>query len=531
MVIVSAVLAAGPALGKEMAAPRFTVFFMDGTVLTGRLATTQIAIGGPDGVVRNIRSTNVRDLTPGFVSRPELAQRTGQLIAQLAARSWHDRKAAQQALVAMGPAVRGLLENHLKDGDLERRLRIEDILAQLRSTTQPHPCVPAAPRCPIGPKDRITLHESTEIIDGRLATQRIKIVGVYGTFTVDMVDINAVRRAPSLPPEPTSDKPDRIEVALVGGKTVKGTVGAEALTLQATIGTFTVPTGLISRLAFTADRSRVGVILRNGDHLIGRALEDKAITVKTPEGKTVALPAASVAAMSVTPGFVPEGLICWNRLDGTPSIIGPQVDFAKVDTFVEGKVAKGAQVSTSQTNVAGMRVPAKMLKEAPRGTIAFWTKLVSKPGKPPAAGKNKRVTSTIWYYEILGGPVSLTYRNYTTRNTPYVYLRSGGHYVRTDSTKKNNGAGAFSTVGTWNHVAVVWDTKGLKAFGGATMAMLINGKPVGKYYRNAMSGDPFAGYPFPAHLLIHRSRSTTTRATVVYDELKIWNRVVTDFTK
>jgi len=517
-------------MGKDTAAPVFNLFFMDGTVMTARLATRQVGITGPDGAVRNVRTESIRDLTPGFVSRTELARRARQLITQLAAQSWHERKAAHRALIAMGPAVSLMLTDHVTDGDLERRMRIEDILATFRGPPQALPCAPAPPRCPIRPKDRITLHKTTEIIEGRLATRRLDVVGVYGTFSVDLADLNAVRRAPPAPPEPTSDKPDRIEVALVGGKTVKGTAGIKALTLEATLGKLTVPTGLISRLGITTDRSRVGVILRNGDHLVGRALTDKTIGVKTPDGKTVAVPAASVAGLSVTPGFVPEGLICWNRLDGTPSIIGPQVEFANIDKFVEGKIAKGVQISTSKTNVAGLHVPSKMLKEAPRGTIAFWIKTVSKPGKP-AAGKNKRVTSTVWYYEILGGPVSLTYRNYTTRNTPYVYLRSGGHYVRTDSRNKNNAASAFSAVGTWNHVAVVWDTKGLKKFGGAAIAMLINGKPFGKYYRNPTSGDPFADYPFPAQLLIHRSRSTTTKATVVYDELKIWNRVVTDFKK
>jgi len=522
-----AILAAVPAAAAQPAAATFRFFFMDGTVLTGRLATTNVTIRTGDGKAREVRTANIRDLAPGFVGRTELAQRVRRLIDQLAAKSWHDRKAAHEALIAMGPAVRLVLEAKGADNDLERRMRIESILATFRSPPRPAAHSPAPPRCPIHGKDRLTLHDTTETLEGRLVTNRLDIASVYGIFSVDLAGVNALRRVTDAPREPKYDAPDRIAITVTDGPAVKGQAVTTALTLRTALGELTVPVAQISQLAFSADRKRVGAILRNGDHLAGEALAGKAVTVKTAEGKAVRVQVASVASLTATPGYVPEGLICWNRLDGTPSIVGPAVDFINVDKFVTGKVDRGVQVSPVR-NVA-MRVPAAMLKNAPRGTIEFWVNAVSKPvGR--AIGTGKRV-STIWYYEMLSGPVSLTYRNYSSRNVPYVYLRSGGHYVRSDPTQKGKDVAGFSAVGQWNHVAVVWDIKGLKPFGGAPIAMLVNGKPIGKFVanRSPLAGQPMGDYPFPAHLVLHRTRTAAMKVTVAYDELKIWNRVVTDF--
>ena len=530
VVTVFAVLAAAPALAEQPGAPALRFFFMDGTVLTGTLAMTRVTIRTGDGKAREVRAANIRDLAPGFVSRTDLARRVGRLIDQLAARSWHDRKAAHEALLAMGPAVTLVLEASGAGDDLERRMRIASILAAFRSPPRPTAHSPAPPRCPIRSDDRLTLHDTAEVLDGHLVTQRVDIASVYGNFSVDLARINAVRRLADARREPKYDAPDRIALTVTGGAVVKGQALTTELTLRTALGKLTVPMAQISQLAFSADRNRVGAILRNGDHLAGEALDGKAISARTLKGKTLRVPIASVASLTVTPGYVPEGLICWNRLDGTPSIVGPAVDFVNVDKFVAGKVDRGVQVSPVSS--VAMRVPAAMLKNSPRGTIEFWVKAVSKPvGRP--LGANRRVsTSTMWYYEMLSGPVSLTYRNYSSRNVPYVYLRSGGHYVRSDPTQKAKDIRGFGQVGKWNHVAVVWDVKGLKPFAGAPIAMLVNGKPMGRYFpnRSPMAGNPMGDYPFPAHLLLHRTRTAAMKATVAYDELKIWDRVVTDFT-
>ena len=504
--------------------PTFRFFFMDGTVVTGQLAATHVAVRAPDGTVRKLRATNVKNLTPGFASRGELIARARRLIAQLSAKSWHDRKAAHAALARMGPAIAVLLEGYRNDGDLERRTRIEDLLKSSRSPQTPQPHTPAPPRCPIRQADRVTLHDSGEVIDRPLVTRRIDVASVYGRFSVALADLNAMRRAEAGPAEPKYDKPDRITIILAGGKRVKGSTTARALTLRTTQGKLVLPTGQISRLAFGPGRKRVGVVFRNGDHLLGQVIAPASIAIEAPDGKTAAVPLASIAAMSVTPGFVPAGLICWNRLDGSASIVGPGVTFTDIDAFVAGKVARGVQVSPAKGEA--IRVPSAILKGAPRGTIEFWTKIVSKSGKKPPPA-NKRI-SMISYYEMLHGPVSLMCRSYSTRIPPQVYLRCGGQMVRTDARKKGQDAKDLLTPGRWNHVAVVWDVKGIKKLGGAPVAMLVNGKPFGAYVKNPVAGVPMGDHPFPAYLVLHNSRSTLS-PTVIYDELKIWNRVVTDF--
>ena len=470
---------------------------------------------------------NVRDMTPGFVSRPELFARARKLIAQLSAKSWHDRKAAHAALAAMGPAMGALLEDYRKDEDLERRMRIEDILGTFRTRPAPLPHTPAPPRCVIRSTDRVTLHDSGEVVDRPIVTQRIDSASVYGSFSVPLSDLNSIRRAAAPPAEPKYDKPDRIEMVLSDGRRVKGAAAAATVTIRTPRGDFAVPVGLMSRLAFGPDRKTVGVILRNGDHVVGRAIVPGALKITSPDGKGVSVPAASIGAMAVTPGFVPAGLICWNRLDGSASIVGPEVAFADVDAFVAGKVAKGVQVSPA--NGMAIRLPSKILKEAPRGTIEFWTKVLPLPAKKPPAAKIRTTSSMISYFEMLHGPVSLMCRSYTTRIAPYVYLRCGGQMVRTDPRKKGADAKDLLAPGRWNHVAVVWDVKGIKQFGGAPLAMLVNGKPFGTHVNNPRGGDPMGDYPFPPHLVLHRSRGSARSPTVVYDELKIWNRVVTDF--
>ena len=521
-------IVAGPA-AADNETPTFRFFFMDGTVVTGRLVTAAIDVRAPDGTVRKLRAANVRDMTPGFVSRPKLFSRARKLIAQLSAKSWHDRKAAHAALAAMGPAIGALLEDYRKDADLERRMRIEVMLSAFRTRSPPLPYELAPPRCAIRPTDRVTLHDSGEVVDRSIVTQRIDIASVYGSFSVAVTDLNSIRRVVATPAEPKYDKPDRIEIALVGGKVVKGTAAAPTLTIRTPRGNVAMPVGLMSRLAFSPDRKTVGVIFRNGDHLVGQAIVPGAFKIKSPDGKAATVPIASIGAMSVTPGFVPAGLICWNRLDGSASIVGPEATFASIDAFVAGKVAKGVQVSPTKGEAISM--PAALLKNAPAGTIEFWTKTLSMPTKkPPSANRVRGASSTIAYFEMLHGPLSLMCRYYTSggRANSYVYLRCGGQMVRSDPKKKGQDAKVLFTPGQWNHVAVVWNVKGIKQFGGAPLAMLVNGKPFGIFANNPRAGDPMRDYPFPARLVLHRSRSTSS-PTVVYDELKIWNRVVTDF--
>jgi len=506
----------------------FRFFFMDGAVLSGQLATTHLAVRAPDGTVRKLRSANVRSVTPGLAGRTELVARTRRLIEQLGAPSWHDRKDAHRALLRMGPAVSVLLEGGRKDADLERRLRIEDLLARFRVPQAVPLYTSPGPRCLIRADDRVTLHDSGEVISRPLLTRRVDVVSVYGRFSSGLGEINSIRRLAAAEAEPKTDKPDRITIALQGGKAVKGTLPAQALTLRTPRGKLHLPAEGISRLVFSPDRKQAGVVFRNGDHLFGHVLAPGAVMVKAPDGRTAKVPLASIRALTITPGFVPTGLIFWNRLDGSPSIVGPDVAFTDVDSFVPGKVAKGVQVST--TSKGALRVPSAMLDEAPAGTIAFWTKVVSVPApKKPPPGK-RTVTRIISYYEMLAGPVSLTCRSYSSRITPYVYLRCGGQMVRSDPRQKGQDAKTLLAPGRWNHVAIVWNVKGIKTFAGAPLAMLVNGKPFGTFVKNARAGDPMRDFPFPPHLVLHRSRSTTTRGpTVIYDELKIWNRVVTQF--
>jgi len=523
-----AILAAAPARAAQPGGTAMQFFLMDGTIVTGRLAMEHVTIRAGGGAVRKVRAANIRDLTPGFVSRTQLAQRVRQLIDQLAARSWHDRKAAHAALLQMGPAVTLLLETKGASTDLEKRMRIESILASFRSPPRPTAHTPAPPRWPIAGQDRITLHDTTEILDGRMVTQRLDVISDYGKFSIDLAQVNAARRVTPRP-LPKYDAPDRIAVTRADAPPVTGDALTTTLSIRTARGMLALPIAQISELAFTPDRKRVGAVLRNGDHVTGEALAEETLSVKTPKGKTLTLPTASVTSLTTTPGYVPQGLICWNRLDGTPSIVGPQVEFVNVDKFITGKIDRGVQVSSS--GKAAMRVPAAMLKEAPRGTIEFWVNTIAKPlGR--TVGSNKRVTSSIWYYEMLAGPLSMSYRNYSSKNTPYVYLRSGGHYVRTNPNQKGKELQDFGTIGRWNHVAVVWDVKGMKAFAGAPIALLVNGKSVGTFVanRSPTAGQPMGIYPFPSHLLIHQARTTAMKATIAYDELKIWNRVVTDFT-
>jgi len=105
----------------------------NGSTHRGRLVETDLTFAlAPGGPTVKVKIAHVTSITRPYAFRdPDTPKKVEKLIAQLAAKSYKDRKAATKELVKMGKGIAPLLKEHLNNPNTEVRQRIESILEQL----------------------------------------------------------------------------------------------------------------------------------------------------------------------------------------------------------------------------------------------------------------------------------------------------------------------------------------------------------------------------------------------------------------
>ena len=308
-----------------------------------------------------------------------------------------------------------------------------------------------------------------------------------------------------------------LAVSLSDGSRVTGKPSLSALPMRTPYARLTLALPLIRSATLHADQETVEVLLVNGDRIKG-VLDLAEIRLQTAVGPVV-VPMGRMASLAVLTGGVPPGLIFWNRLDGAASVMGPPVTVLQKDGYVHGKVGNAIQVSGDQT--WALQIPGDVFEGTRKGgTIEYWVKVLQ---KPPTASHG----SGPWY-DFMGGALLHRYCANDGAAHGKFCIRSTGYWVYTERYSGRVSTDLMGADGVWNHHALVWDAAGFKDLGGAKLAFYINGERHGHYVAGDAAG-PFCFDEPPEYLTVHRNIHGFG-AIMAFDELRIWDHPVRDFT-
>jgi hypothetical protein len=153
---------------------------VDGGRIVGPVTTETIELVTEFGTLR-VPVDKLTEITPGFVSRPELLRRVDALIAQLGDDKAQTREQAERELGALGPRVAELLQAAGKDEDLERRQRARKLVAALGEHKS---------NVRAWPRDD-TVVAAGQRFAGKIVTREIAINAAWGTVAVPLAEIES----------------------------------------------------------------------------------------------------------------------------------------------------------------------------------------------------------------------------------------------------------------------------------------------------------------------------------------------------
>jgi hypothetical protein len=169
------------------------LYLMDGSLIAGKLTMKEIPVETQFGNL-SVPVANIKSLTPGLSSHPELAKRISNLIADLGSGNYNDRERAQQALLKLGLSIRNELERYQNDSDVERRTRVKAILAELDQLADDNDSGDSRSDLagPLAHRDTIETTEFT--IVGKIVPQSFPITSPYGELNIKLSDIRRAQR-------------------------------------------------------------------------------------------------------------------------------------------------------------------------------------------------------------------------------------------------------------------------------------------------------------------------------------------------
>lgn len=194
---------APPADGSDPAAEpvRHQLFLADGSVLAGRLEEAGIVVETDYGTL-TVPVEDVVGLVPGVNRRTDLDNQIKRAVAELGSSTFDLREKAEQKLLAMGPPVIALLRQAAVGDNLERKERLESVIAQLEQMQMDLADDPWSENelaTPLIRADRVTARQFT--IVGRIKATSLTLNADYGQLTVDLASIKKAQ-VMSAEPEP-----------------------------------------------------------------------------------------------------------------------------------------------------------------------------------------------------------------------------------------------------------------------------------------------------------------------------------------
>jgi hypothetical protein len=327
--------------------------------------------------------------------------------------------------------------------------------------------------------------------------------------------------------------PLRLELDLVDGSHIIGTPGIETVPVETSYAKMTVPLRQIRTMTIGGDHETVTIDMQNGDKLKG-VINLEPIRLETICGKISVGVAHVRQIVVVLEGAAQKGLVLWNRLGSESEVrnsrVGPGGEY-KAGRFVEGRFGQGVELNMQQQ--MGVSFPAQSAPQV-EGCIEFWAKLVNFPagipdGPNPALlkmGPGDRMTD--WTFELALGPNDGNSNGGIIINSSLGWVGTGpfGGWTYARAMGAENASG-------WHHYALVW--KGDGSIPGVTdtgrkIVVYVDGKLNTATGINNPNVKAFAAPAETDRLsLLGRATTSIPGASVIFDNLKIWNYAKTDF--
>jgi len=307
----------------------------------------------------------------------------------------------------------------------------------------------------------------------------------------------------------------RVRIWLGGGRRITGETKRRPFPIRSDRGIREVDLAWIHRGEKKHGAKELVFTLRDKTQVLGRP-DLETLALRTSIGD-VTVPLESMQGMHVIPEGITNGLVLWNRLDGSPSVVGPDIELLSPAEYVPGMFGKALHVGTNGT--WAFRVPASVLKGIEtRGTIEYWIR---------ARNYKRKVVEKGDPFRFLGGAVKHEYFPDDGAGHSGYRLRMGRHEAehreKSNSVRKR---GRLPDLYLWGHHSISWDRTGLyPEFQGKTLRIAFSktGMFRGKYDEPVRHWAPFDfSGPDGDYLYFIGSREVLGEAVCV-DEVKIRN--------
>ena len=164
---------------------------MDGTIITGKLATDTLPISTEFGELV-VPIDSIASFAPGLSSHPKIDKTIQKLISELANPDAKTRDKAQSKLLAYGPGLLDELNQFANDPDAERKVRIATITEELLSIETDEFDQETGPTVSLTRLDHIVTPRFT--IAGKITQEQFTITSKFGELAVKLADIKGVER-------------------------------------------------------------------------------------------------------------------------------------------------------------------------------------------------------------------------------------------------------------------------------------------------------------------------------------------------
>jgi len=200
-------VATRPAGVQPGSSRQMRLHLMEGSVVSGKLSTETVTVETAFGKLE-VPVASIVSFTPGLDSHPQERQRIGRLIQQLGSNTAAERDSAQRALADMGKTIHSELVRYVSDDDVERRTRVQKILAEFEETEEEDDTDSSGIR-PWQAQDSLETNLFTVV--GKISPQTFDLQTQFGPLKVAISDIRRGERE-------TEQKPEIRKSINVGGE-------------------------------------------------------------------------------------------------------------------------------------------------------------------------------------------------------------------------------------------------------------------------------------------------------------------------
>ena len=296
IITITAVMAVALSSGVAHAAapgPELCFELVDGSVITGRIDVKIIPFRASSGSVLKIPATDLKDLTVGLNDRPVFVRRVETLIEALD--SDKTREDAAGKLIALGPAVKPIVSDHITSSVSARRLAVGRILKAYTRWRWIQPDAPKPLGRPLGLQSKV--RASVNIFVGTVAVKEFQIASLYGPVTVKLNETHRIRPAD----QATPGKPlARWDLDLRDGTHLRGIPISPPLRVQTRHGIMVFPLARIRKADIAADGKSVRVECWGSVRIAGTLGAKTTISLKTDKGR-VDIPSGKIAVAACGP--------------------------------------------------------------------------------------------------------------------------------------------------------------------------------------------------------------------------------------